>query len=133
MTLVFSHGEVVSSSAKVGEAMLRELLRTDAGAARLGEVALVPHSSPISQLGITFHNDLYDENASSHLALGDAYKLCLQEGESLPDEEFAQRGGNQSEVHCDFAVGSAALDLDGIRTDGEAEPILRGGDWAFDL
>lgn len=133
MTLVFSHGEVVSSSAKVGEAMLRELLRTDAGAARLGEVALVPHSSPISQMGITFHNDLFDENASSHLALGDAYKVCLQEGDSLTDEEFAQRGGNQSDVHCDFAVGSAALDLDGIRTDGGAEPILRGGDWAFDV
>jgi aminopeptidase len=133
MTLVFSHGEVVSSSAKVGEEMLRELLQTDAGAVRLGEVALVPHSSPISQMEITFHNDLFDENASSHLALGDAFKLCLQEGDSLPDEEFAQRGGNQSGIHCDFAVGSAALDLDGIRTDGEAEPILRGGDWALEV
>jgi aminopeptidase len=133
ITLVFSHGEVVKSSAKVGEPMLRELLQTDAGAAHLGEVALVPHSSPISQMGITFHNDLFDENASSHLALGDAYKVCLQEGDSLTDEEFVQRGGNQSEVHCDFMVGSAALDLDGIRTDGEAEPILRGGDWAFEV
>jgi aminopeptidase len=133
MTLVFSHGKVVSSSAKVGEEMLHALLQTDEGAVRLGEAAFVPHSSPISQMGITFHNDLFDENASTHLALGDAYKVCLQEGDSLTDEEFVQRGGNQSDVHCDFMVGSAALDLDGIRTDGEAEPILRGGDWAFDV
>jgi len=132
MSLVFLHGEVVEFSAKAGEETLRELIHADAGAARLGEAALVPHSSPLSQLGIVFHNILFDENASSHLALGNAYRFSLKDAEGLSDEEFAQRGGNQSQVHSDFMIGSAALDVDGTAVDGKIEPIMRGGEWAFD-
>ncbi len=132
-SLTFENGHVVQASAKKGQATLQKLIESDAGASSLGEVALVPHSSPISQRGHLFYDPLIDENASCHLALGRAYKFTLQGGEKLPDEAFAARGGNSSIVHVDFMVGSAELDIDGIKPDGSREPVFRGGEWAFDV
>ncbi len=132
-SLTFENGHVVQASAKKGQATLQKLIESDAGASSLGEVALVPHSSPISQRGHLFYDPLIDENASCHLALGRAYKFTLQGGEKLSDEAFAARGGNASIVHVDFMVGSADFNIDGIRPDGSREPVFRGGEWAFDI
>ncbi len=111
--------------------MLESLLHIDQGASSLGEVALVPNSSPISQSGLLFYNTLLDENASCHLALGSAYRFSLDGGEKLSPEEFTSRGGNISLTHDDFMIGSGELDVDGILVDGTSEPVLRGGEWAF--
>lgn len=127
----FENGRVVEAHASKGEDVLRKMIATDEGAARLGEIAIVPHSSPISRSGLMFHNTLYDENASCHLALGRAYKFNMQGGLNLTDEEFAARGGNQSLIHVDFMIGSDKMDIDGITSDGRAEPVLRKGEWAF--
>ena len=109
--------------------MLRQLLATDPGAARLGEVALVPHDSPISQSGVLFYNTLFDENAASHVALGAAYKFTMKGGEEMSDEVFERAGGNRSAVHVDFMIGSRELDIDGTRADGTSEPLMRAGEW----
>jgi aminopeptidase len=118
-------------AAEKGESILRDLVATDEGSHSLGEVALVPHSSPISQSGVLFFNTLFDENAASHLALGRAYKICLQGAETMTDEEFTAAGGNLSLTHIDFMVGSGEIDLDGIRADGTVEPVMRSGEWAL--
>ena len=110
---------------------LQRLLDTDEGARRLGEVALVPHSSPISQSGLLYYNTLFDENAASHVALGNAYKFTLKGGNEMSDEEFEQAGGNRSAVHVDFMIGSGELDVDGVlaeRHDGTADAQRRVGD-----
>ncbi len=130
-TLRFEGGRVVDMSARVGADCLRETLETDPGAARLGEVALVPDSSPVSRSGLLFHNTLFDENASCHLALGRAYRFCLADGEQLSGDQFAGRGGNSSMVHYDFMIGSNELDIDGEMADGSTEAVFRGGEWAF--
>ena len=109
------------------------MIATDEGAARLGEAALVPNSSPISKSGLMFHNTLYDENASCHLALGRAYRSTMIGGVDLTDEEFFQRGGNQSLIHVDFMIGSDKMDIDGLTKDGRAEPVMRKGEWAFQV
>lgn len=132
-SLTFRDGQVVEASAKVGQENLQRLLQTDEGASRLGEVALVPHSSPISQSGITFFNTLYDENASSHIALGRAYRETMRGGDDMTDAEFNQRGGNDSLIHVDFMVGSDEIDVDGMRPDGSLEPVMRSGEWAFEV
>jgi len=129
--LRFENGRAVEVSAEVGEETLRETIETDPGAARLGEVALVPHSSPISRSGLLFHNTLFDENASCHLALGRAYRFCLADGEELSGDEFSARGGNSSMVHYDFMIGSSEMDIDGVTSDGTREPLFRAGEWAF--
>ena len=103
---------------------------TDGGAARLGEVALVPHSSPISQSGTLFYNTLFDENAASHVALGSAYKFTFSGGEGMSNEEFEKIGGNLSAAHVDFMIGSGELDVDGVLANGSVEPIMRRGEWA---
>ena len=110
---------------------LRHLIETDEGAARLGEVALVAHSSPISQSGILFYNTLFDENAADHIALGRAYKQCLQGGPQMNDEAFNAAGGNLSLTHNDFMIGSAEIDVDGVLADGRRQPVMRQGEWAF--
>lgn len=130
-SLTFEAGRVVNASAKTGEAVLKKLLDADEGAARLGEIALLPHSSPISQTGTLFYNTLFDENAACHLALGGAYPFCLTDGSRMSSDQFLAAGGNNSAVHTDFMVGSDELNIDGLTADGSTEPILRQGEWAF--
>jgi aminopeptidase len=132
-SLTFAQGQVVKASSDKGEAILCRMLETDAGAGRLGEVALVPHSSPISQSGLLFYNTLIDENAASHVALGRAYRFSLQGGHALSDAEFAALGGNYSLTHVDFMIGSAHMDVDGLQEDRTLEPIMRNGEWAFEV
>jgi len=131
-SLTFSKGRVVKATAKKGEKMLNKLLEIDEGMSRLGEIALVPHSSPISQSGILFYNILIDENASCHIALGRGYRFCMKNGEKMSDEEFMTAGGNVSLNHIDFMIGSGEMDIDGITEDGNAEPIMRKGEWTFE-
>ena len=132
-SLTFSEGKVVNFAAEKGESALRNLLETDEHAKSLGEVALIPHQSPISQLDLVFLSTLYDENASNHLALGSAYRKTLEGGVAMSDEEFAQAGGNDSLIHVDFMFGSGEMDVDGLTTDGATEPVMRAGEWTFDL
>jgi len=128
-SLRFDGGRVVEANAERNEPVLQRLIEMDAGAARLGEVALVPHSSPVAQTGRLFYNTLFDENAASHVALGAAYKFTLRGGESMGDEDFEAVGGNRSATHVDFMIGSAELDVDGVRADGSCEPVMRKGEW----
>ncbi|WP_122645322.1 aminopeptidase [Enterococcus mediterraneensis] len=130
MKFTFKDGKVVDFSAEQGQEVLKNLLETDEGATRLGEVALVPDPSPISQSGITFFNTLFDENASNHLALGSAYAFSIQGGTEMNEEELKEAGLNRSQTHVDFMVGSDQMDIDGIREDGSTVPIFRNGDWA---
>ncbi len=129
-TLRFAAGKVVEVTAGTGESVLRSMVGSDEGAARLGELALVPHSSPISQSGLLFYNTLFDENAASHLAVGSAYRFTMKGGEVMSDEAFAAAGGNRSMIHVDFMIGDAALDVDGERADGVVEPVMRSGEWS---
>jgi aminopeptidase len=119
-------------SAERGETVLQQLLDTDDGARRLGEVALVPHSSPVSQSGLLFYNTLFDENAASHVALGSAYKFTLTGSEAMDDGAFERAGGNRSAVHVDFMIGSADLDVDGVLAGGSREPLMRHGEWTVE-
>src|SRR4029077_21006973 len=107
-----------------------KVLSTDDGAARLGEVALVPNSSPISTSGILFFNTLYDENAESHIALGQAYSKCIRDGATLSKLELEECGANSSLIHLDWMIGSRQADVDGINAAGVAEPLMRKGEWA---
>jgi len=128
-SLRFDGGRVVEARAERNETVLQRLIETDAGAARLGELALVPHSSPVAQTGRLFYNTLFDENAASHVALGAAYKFTLRGGEAMSDGEFEATGGNRSATHVDFMIGSSELDVDGVRPDGGVEPVMRKGEW----
>ncbi len=127
----FERGKIVEMSAAKGEDAFRSLIETDEGAARLGEVALVPHSSPISKSGIIFNNTLYDENAASHIAVGQSYTENIRDGSKRSKEELAALGANTSLVHVDWMIGSGELDVDGITADGTAEPLMRQGEWAI--
>jgi aminopeptidase len=131
-TLTFKEGRAVNATAKKGEQSLRTMLDTDEGASRLGEVALVPHSSPISMSGLVFCNALLDENAASHLALGQAMRFNMKDGETMSDDEFSSSGANLSGIHVDFMVGSERMDVDGITADGDCEALMRNGEWAFE-
>ena len=132
-TLIFENGRVTKATAKTGEEHLRKLLETDRYACQLGEVALVPHSSPISQQNRLFYNTLFDENAASHLALGAAYRFTMDGAPEMTKEEFMANGGNDSLIHTDFMIGSGEMDIDGICADGTREPVMRSGEWAFDV
>ena len=125
----FERGRIVEAHASRGEEVLQKLIATDDGAGRLGEVALVPHSSPIASSGLTFFNTLFDENAASHIALGQAYSSCLRDGDKLSKEELARKGANESLIHVDWMIGSDNLDIDGITASGRAEPVMRRGEW----
>jgi aminopeptidase len=126
----FEEGRIVEAKAARGEAVLAKVLDTDEGARRLGEVALVPHSSPISASGILFFNTLFDENASCHIALGQCYSKCFLDGAKLSPEEIAAKGGNKSLIHIDWMIGSDRIDIDGIAEDGGRTPVFRKGEWA---
>jgi aminopeptidase len=130
-SLTFKGGRVVEAKAERGEKALRKLLETDEGAARLGEVALVAHSSPISQSGMLFYNTLFDENAASHIALGRAYPSCFEGGTAMTSEEVKAAGGNDSLAHVDFMIGSSELEVDGLTREGRLEPIMRLGEWVI--
>ena len=125
----FEDGRIVEARATRGEAVLRKVLDTDEGARRLGEVALVPHASPISQSGLLFYNTLFDENAASHIALGQCYATCFHGGEGMDAAEVARRGGNASAIHIDWMIGSGQIDVDGLRQDGTRVPVMRQGAW----
>jgi aminopeptidase len=125
----FEKGRIVEAHASRGQEVLQKLIDTDDGARRLGEVALVPHSSPIASSGILFFNTLFDENAASHIALGQSYSSCLQGGDKLTPEELAARGANDSLIHVDWMIGSGKLDIDGETATGTIEPLMRQGEW----
>ncbi|MEJ5020766.1 aminopeptidase [Ochrobactrum vermis] len=126
----FEGGRIVEAKASRGEEVLNKVLDTDEGARRLGEVALVPHSSPISQSGLLFYNTLFDENAASHIALGQCYSKCFVDGAKLTPEQIKAQGGNSSLIHIDWMIGSGQIDVDGISADGTREPVMRSGEWA---
>ncbi|WP_239740482.1 aminopeptidase [Mammaliicoccus sp. P-M59] len=130
-TLTFKDGEVVDYKAGVGEEILKSILETDEGSKRLGEVALVPVDSPISNMNTLFYNTLFDENASCHIALGSAYAFCIEGGKDMSAEQLAENGLNDSTTHVDFMIGSKDLSIDGILENGEKEPVFRDGNWAF--
>ena len=125
----FEGGRIVDATARTGEEVLRRVLDTDEGARRLGEVALVPHSSPIAASGLLFFNTLFDENAASHIALGQAYKTCIAGGDTMSDAELDARGSNRSLIHIDWMVGSGEVDVDGLDAAGTAVPVMRRGEW----
>jgi aminopeptidase len=127
--LEFVNGKVTSVKANTGEEFVQKTLEIDEGACRLGELALVPNSSPISQAGVIFHNTLLDENASIHIALGRGIRECLAGGGQMSTEEFLNKGGNHSAVHYDFMIGSGEVDVDGIDGAGKAHPVMRKGEW----
>ncbi|WP_256855868.1 aminopeptidase [Terribacillus halophilus] len=130
-SLTFEKGKVVDFTAEKGYETLKNLLDTDDGARFLGEVALVPHESPISQSGIVFNNTLFDENASCHLALGQAIGFCVKDAQNKSKEELTAMGFNYSLTHVDFMVGSGELSITGETPDGKVEPIFDNGNWAF--
>ncbi|SFF03301.1 aminopeptidase [Trichococcus pasteurii] len=131
MTFRFENGQVTEVTAEKGEETIRRLVEENDGGRSLGEVALVPDPSPISQSGIVFFNTLFDENASNHLALGSAYASSIKGGTEMTQEQLAAAGLNRSTTHVDFMIGSADMNIDGIRKDGSVMPIFRNGDWAF--
>jgi aminopeptidase len=125
----FEAGRIVEAHAARGEQVLRRMIETDEGARRLGEVSLVPHSSPIASSGLLFMNTLFDENAACHIALGQAYSTCLKNGDSLTPEQLASRGANESLIHVDWMIGSNHIDVDGISAEGNSMPVMRAGEW----
>lgn len=130
-SFTFENGKVVDFSAEKGYETLKKMLETDEGALYLGEVALVPNDSPISNTGIVFYNTMYDENASCHLALGNIYPSCVEGGTKMNSEDFKNNNLNTSLIHVDFMMGSATLSIDGETADGKLEPVFRDGNWAL--
>jgi aminopeptidase len=130
-SLTFEKGRIVDVSAEAGAEVLKRLIETDEGSHYLGEVALVPHQSPISNTNLIFYNTLFDENASNHVAIGNSYAFCLEGGKNMSKEELAQHGMNESITHVDFMIGSAEMNIDGETADGKIEPVFRKGNWAF--
>ncbi len=130
-SFTFEKGRIVDYKADKGYETLKNLIETDEGSHRLGEVALVPHQSPISDTGLIFFNTLFDENASCHLAIGAAYPFNIENGASLSKDELNERGANTSLTHVDFMIGSADLSIDGETQNGETVSIFKDGNWAF--
>jgi aminopeptidase len=130
ISVKFEEGRIVEAKAALGEEVLNKVLDTDEGARRLGEVALVPHSSPISKSGLLFLNTLFDENAACHIALGQCYSKCFVDGDKLTPEQIAAQGGNKSLIHIDWMIGSDQIDVDGVHADGRRVPVFRQGEWA---
>lgn len=125
----FVAGRIVEASASAGLDVLQKMLDSDDGSRRLGEVALVPNASPISASGLLFWNTLFDENAASHIALGQAYSSCIRGGDEMSPEQLAQVGANESLIHVDWMIGSGKMDIDGLQSNGTPEALMRGGEW----
>jgi aminopeptidase len=125
----FEAGRIVEAHASRGNEVLQRMISTDEGARQLGEVALVPHSSPIASTGLLFMNTLFDENAACHIALGQAYSSCVKDGNSLSPEQLASRGANTSLIHVDWMIGSNRVDVDGLTASGDSVPLMRSGEW----
>ena len=122
-TITFENGKIIEAKATVGESLLQDLIKADEGSAYLGEVALVPHESPISSSNILYFNTLFDENASNHLAIGAAYPTCFEGGRDLSEEQLEEIGINVSVTHEDFMIGSAEMNIEAILEDGTVEPL----------
>lgn len=129
-SITFKEGKIIDFSAKSGYEGLENLVSIDEGAKYLGEIALVPFDSPISNLGILFYNTLFDENASCHLAIGQAYSSCIQNGDKLSSEEMEKVGMNDSLTHVDFMFGTSDLSIAGYEENGNCENIFINGNWA---
>lgn len=129
--LTFENGRIVDYSASEGYETLKQLIEIDDGSHYLGEVALVPNNSPISNSGIIFYNTLFDENASCHLAFGSAYPTCIENGTTMTEAELIKKGVNQSLTHQDFMIGSGDLNITGITKSGEKIAVFKNGNWAF--
>ncbi len=127
----FEQGRVVEHSAEKGEELLGQLLQADEGAARLGEVALVPASSPVRSTGLLFYNTLFDENAACHIAFGAGYPSTMKEAETVSREELRKRGLNESLIHEDVMVGTEDMNVIGISKDGKETMIMENGEWCF--
>ena len=130
-SITFKDGRVVDYSAEVGYEALKGLLTADEGVLSLGEIALIGKNSPIAESGILFFNTLFDENASCHLAFGQSYPTTVKNGNSLTDEQLAERGMNSSIKHVDFMVGTEDINIDGIGFDGKVVPLFRDGEWVI--
>lgn len=130
-SVTFKEGRIIEVKSRRREEILKQLVETDEGSHYLGEVALVPFNSPISQSNVLFFNTLFDENASNHLAIGSSYAFCIEGGKNMSPEELAENGLNESLTHVDFMIGSEKMNIDGIKQDGTSEPVFRNGDWAF--
>ena len=126
--ITFKDGKAIEYSAKANEAILKSIIEMDDGSGYLGEVALVANSSPISQMGILFYNTLFDENASSHLALGKAYPDCVKNGVNMSEEELSKAGINDSLLHVDFMFGTADMHVTGISKDGTETIVMENGE-----
>jgi aminopeptidase len=126
----FEGGRIVEGNAEKGGEIFKKMITTDEGASRLGEVALVPHSSPISASGLVFNETLFDENAASHIAVGQAYAQNIEGAADMTAEQKLAAGVNTSLIHVDWMIGSGELNIDGISKDGTTEPLMRGGEWA---
>ena len=122
----------MEAGASKGEEVLLKVLDSDDGARRLGEVALVPDSSPISQSGLLFYNTLFDENVACHIALGQCYSKCFKSEKNFSEAEIKDRGGNSSMIHIDWMIGSRDIDIDGVSQDGKKTPVFRKGEWAVE-
>jgi aminopeptidase len=127
----FENGRAVEVKASSGEEVMRTHVATDEGAAQLGEVALVDGHSAVGKTGLVFYDTLFDENASSHIALGAAIVQAVPGAHDLSADDRVARGVNQSSIHTDFMIGSNELEIDGVTKDGEAVPVLRNGDWVL--
>jgi aminopeptidase len=125
----FANGRIIELHADTGQSILKSVIETDEGARKLGEVALVPHSSPISRSGLLFWNTLFDENAASHIALGQAYSTCIKNGDSMDQSQLSAKGANDSLIHVDWMIGSGEINVDGEHKDGRIEPLMRLGEW----
>ena len=132
LRLTFREGKVVDFDAREGREVLAEILATDEGASYLGEIALVPYSSPIRQRGVLFYSTLFDENASCHFAVGEGYP-CLENADRLTPEELAQAGVNTSLTHVDFMVGTDDLTITAWDREGREFPVFLEGEWAPDF
>ncbi len=128
---IFKDGKVVDFDAKEGKEILKNTLESDSGAKSLGEVALVEYNSPISMSKILFYETLYDENASCHLALGQAYATNVKGGGEMTDEELSAHGVNDSLIHVDFMIGTKDLKIDGYKKDGTKVSIFKNGNFVF--